>query len=53
MSRSPGTRLGSYEVTALIGQGGMGGSVAGPPYPAEVRRRSEARSPGDSIGVLE
>ena len=21
---SPGTRLGSYEVTALIGQGGMG-----------------------------
>ena len=25
MSLSPGTRLGSYEVTALIGQGGMGG----------------------------
>ena len=24
MSISPGTRLGSYEVTALIGQGGMG-----------------------------
>ena len=24
MSMSPGTRLGSYEVTALIGQGGMG-----------------------------
>ena len=24
MSLSPGTRLGSYEVTALIGQGGMG-----------------------------
>ena len=25
MSLSPGTRLGHYEVTALIGQGGMGG----------------------------
>ena len=24
MSLSPGSRLGSYEVTALIGQGGMG-----------------------------
>ncbi len=24
MSLQPGTRLGSYEVTALIGQGGMG-----------------------------
>ena len=24
MALSPGTRLGSYEVTALIGQGGMG-----------------------------
>ena len=24
MSLSPGTRLGSYEVTALIGSGGMG-----------------------------
>ena len=24
MSLSPGTRLGVYEVTALIGQGGMG-----------------------------
>ncbi len=24
MSLSPGTRLGPYEVTALIGQGGMG-----------------------------
>ena len=24
MSLSPGTHLGSYEVTALIGQGGMG-----------------------------
>ncbi len=24
MSLTPGTRLGSYEVTALIGQGGMG-----------------------------
>ena len=24
MSLAPGTRLGSYEVTALIGQGGMG-----------------------------
>ena len=24
MSLSPGTRLGSYEVTALIGQGSMG-----------------------------
>ena len=24
MSLSPGIRLGSYEVTALIGQGGMG-----------------------------
>ncbi len=24
MSLSAGTRLGSYEVTALIGQGGMG-----------------------------
>ncbi len=24
MSLSPGTRPGSYEVTALIGQGGMG-----------------------------
>ena len=24
MSLSPGTRVGSYEVTALIGQGGMG-----------------------------
>ncbi len=24
MPLSPGTRLGSYQVTALIGQGGMG-----------------------------
>ncbi len=24
MARAPGTRLGSYDVTALIGQGGMG-----------------------------
>ena len=24
MALSPGSRLGSYEVTALIGQGGMG-----------------------------
>ena len=24
MPLAPGTRLGSYEVTALIGQGGMG-----------------------------
>ena len=24
MALAPGTRLGSYEVTALIGQGGMG-----------------------------
>ena len=24
MALSPGTRLGSYEVTALIGQGGIG-----------------------------
>ena len=29
MSLSPGTRLGSYEVTAQIGQGGMGSLEAG------------------------
>ena len=28
MSLSPGTRLGSYDVIALIGQGGIGGGVS-------------------------
>ena len=38
MSLTPGTRLGSYQVTALISQGGMGEV-----YQARRERRSESR----------
>ena len=38
MPLSPGTRLGSYEVTALIGQGGMAAARGG-----EMRTRSNSR----------
>ena len=38
MSLMPGTRLGSYQVTALISQGGMGEV-----YQARRERRSESR----------
>ena len=36
MPLSPGTRLGSYEVTALISSGGMGGCI-GMPFTQAVR----------------
>ena len=39
MSISPGTRLGSYEATALIGAGGLGAV-----YPRSARARSRLRS---------
>ena len=41
MSLQPGTRLGSYEVTALIGQGGMG----------EVYDDEEIWPCGEGVGV--
>ncbi len=42
MALSPGTRLGSYEVSALIGQGGMG----------EVYRARDTKVDRDVVGVV-
>ena len=41
MSLSPGSRLGSYEVTALIGQGGIGGGLQSPRHPPRPHRRHQ------------
>ena len=39
MALTPGTRLGLYEVTALIGSGGMGSARGPRDEPAEERER--------------
>ena len=41
MSLSPGSRLGPYEVTALIGQGGIGGGLQSPRHPPRPHRRHQ------------
>ena len=42
MALTPGTRLGPYEVTAQIGEGGMGGGVSGQGHQAGARGGADA-----------